>query len=387
MRIILIGAIFLCLTIQMKAQENIVDSLQRKINFLEQRLDEKNYTRVPADDLEKLLDNKVSAEVYNSIYKWIGFLGALIALVGFLIGAYSRTLIKETVEKETEKKYDTLQTQLDSSKNELQKENLLQDEKLKQLHQEFEKFATAQHQFREETAKLIDEKVTASFKTLNNNVAESILQRADAAAYNSPSVIPEIEEFLENKNIVIPVKTRIKMIDTLVRCYYSTQNLGPEVNKYKKMIEIVNKYEKEYDLFPETFVNAAIALSNQYEYYGVKSDRDACLEACDKSIVRLQDYGTAYAVKLEVYAMDFKKAFNEAEKEDAKTNIKRVFTSINNNQSKHICKEVNDRFNLDYKIPYLNPYIVVLDTEFSAEMNAIKQRAGHTEQENKGEAV
>ena len=263
----------------------------------------------------------------------------------------------------------------------------MQDEKLKQLHQEFEKFATAQHQFREETAKLIDEKVTASFKTLNNNVAESILQRADAAAYNSPSVIPEIEEFLENKNIVIPVKTRIKMIDTLVRCYYSTQNLGPEVNKYKKMIEIVNKYEKEYDLFPETFVNAAIALSNQYEYYGVKSDRDACLEACDKSIVRLQDYGTAYAVKLEVYAMDFKKAFNEAEKEDAKTNIKRVFTSINNNQSKHICKEVNDRFNLDYKIPYLNPYIVVLDTEFSAEMNAIKQRAGHTEQENKGEAV
>jgi uncharacterized membrane-anchored protein YhcB (DUF1043 family) len=266
MRTILPGMIFLCFALQTNAQENIVDSLQRKIDFLEQRLDEKNYTRVPAEDLEKLLDNKVSAEVYNSIYKWIGFLGGLIALVGFLISAYSRSLIKETVEKESEKKYSTLQTQLDNSKNDLQKENYLQDEKLKQLHQEFEKFAQTQQQFREETARLIDEKVTASFKTLNNNVAESILQRADASAYNSPSVISEIEEFLENKNIVIPVKTRIKMIDSLVRCYYSTQNLGPDINKYKKMIEIVNRYEKEYDLFPETFVNAAIALSNQYEY-------------------------------------------------------------------------------------------------------------------------
>ncbi|MBS4065382.1 MAG: hypothetical protein KGZ74_12520 [Chitinophagaceae bacterium] len=383
MRTILLGMIFLCLAKQINAQENIVDSLQRKINFLEQRLDEKNYTRVPAEDLEKLLDNKVSAEVYNSIYKWIGFLGALIALVGFLISAYSRSLIKETVEKEAEKKYNTLQTQLDNSKNELQKENYLQDEKLKQLHQEFEKFAEAQQHFRVETARLIDEKVTASFKTLNNNVAESILQRADASAYNSPSVISEIEEFLENKNIVIPVKTRIKMIDTLVRCYYSTQNLSPEINKYKKMIEIVNRYEKEYDLFPETFVNAAIALSNQYEYYGVKSDRDACLEACDKSIVRLQDYGTAYAVKLEVYAMDYKKAFNESEKEEAKMNLKRVFASINNNQSKHICKEVNERFNLDYKISYLNPYIVVLDTDFTAEMLAIKQRAEPAPEQNK----
>jgi hypothetical protein len=100
-----------------------------------------------------------------------------------------------------------------------------------------------------------------------------------------------------------------------------------------------------------------------------------------KSIVRLQDYGTAYAVKLEVYAMDYKKAFNESEKAEAKMNLKRVFAAINNNQSKHICKEVNERFNLDYKIPYLNPYIVVLDTDFTDEMLAIKQRAGYIPEE------
>lgn len=362
-------------------QTNLVDSLQQRIDFLERRMDEKNYTRVPAGDFEKLLDNKVSSEVYNSIYKWIGFLALLIGIAGFLVGAYSRTLIRETVETVTDKKFAELQSKVEKIHVELQRENHVQDEKLKSLQNENAAFFEAQKRFREETASMIDERVNASTRIIQNNVAESIQSRAAERQFKGVELIREINEFVENKSFVISKDTKASLIDTLVKCYYYSNELPAGENRYKRMIEIVNKYESEVDLLPETYVNAAIALTNQYEYYGVRTDRESALYACEKSISRLQDYGTAYAVKLEVLAMDYKKAFDESAKNEALNNIQKTFKSVENNQSPHICSEIIERFQLDNAVPYLQPYISILESLFPDEFTAIRNRIPANEKE------
>lgn len=355
-------------------QTNLVDSLQQRIDFLERRMDEKNYTRVPAGDFEKLLDNKVSSEVYNSIYKWIGFLALLIGIAGFLVSAYSRTLIKETVETVTDKKFADLQSKVEKINNELQRENHVQDEKLKLLQNENAAFFEAQKRFRDETASMIDERVNASTRIIQNNVAESIQSRAANLKFKGVELIHEINAFVDNRSFVISKETKARLIDTLVNCYYYSNELPAGENRYKRMIEIVNKYESEVDLLPETYVNAAIALTYQYDYYGVKSDRESALYSCEKSISRLQDYGTAYAVKLEVFAMDYKKAFDETEKNEALKNIQKTFKSIENNQSPHICKEIIERFKVDNEVPYLQPYISLLESLFPDAFIAIRSR-------------
>src|SRR4051794_15454392 len=69
-------------------QQNI-DSLTRKIDSLERRLDESHYTRVPNQDFDTVLNTKVKDAVYdwflNNALLSGGILAALIALL-FSIG-------------------------------------------------------------------------------------------------------------------------------------------------------------------------------------------------------------------------------------------------------------------------------------------------------------
>lgn len=371
MRTILMGLIFLCLAIQARTQENIVDSLQRKINFLEQRLDEKNYTRVPADDFEKLLDNKVSAEVYNSLWKWIAGIVVFIGFVGYLVRQYSRTLISEDVQKEVDKRNKEVLDKLNSIEKELQRENQAQDQKIQTLQNDFVKFGEAQQTFREETTKMIDDKLKTSFNVISDNVADSIEKKVSEKKFKGVDLINEIEAALKNSGFNFSNPKKIKLIDSLVNCYYYTTEAK---DRSEKIINIVKEYEKELELLTQTYATTAIFLTNEYEYYGVKLLRDNCLDACEKSISRMYDYGTAYALKLEIYAIDYAKGFDEIEKNAAVENIKRTMNSIKNNQSPHICKEIIERFKLDSAVAYLNPYIKILEEKFPEEMEYIRNR-------------
>jgi hypothetical protein len=375
----------LCTAVNTFSQTNIVDSLQQKIEFLEKRLDEKNYTRVPAEDLEKLLDNKVSAEVYNSLWKWIAGLVVFIGFVGFLVRQYSRTLISEDVQKEVDKKNTELQSKLDNIHKDLQKENQSQDQKINSLQADFEKFKEAQQTFRDETTKAIDDKLRTSFRVLSDNVAEIIENKVIARKYKGADLIEEIEAALNNSGFNFSKGKKIKLVDTLVKCYYYTSDIK---DQSEKIINSVRAYEKEFELLTETYATIAIYLTNQYEYYGTKALRDSCLEACEKSISRLNDYGIPYTSKLEVFAIDYAKAFDDTEKQSAIENIKKTMNAIKHNQSPHLCKEIVNRFNSDYAVDYLKPYINWLNENFPDDMNTIRDRANPTgvpKNDNNGE--
>jgi hypothetical protein len=137
----------------------------------------------------------------------------------------------------------------------------------------------------------------------------------------------------------------------------------------------VNEYEQEFELLTETHATIAIYLTNQYEYYGTKSLRDSCLEACEKSISRLNDYGIPYASKLEIFAIDHEKAFDDSEKQLAIENVKKTMNTIKHNQSPHLCKEIIKRLDSDNEVNFLKPYINWLETNFADDMKSIRERA------------
>ncbi len=346
-KLLFLSALFFA-SFQLQAQDSVnLPKIQKQMDSLQKRVDDGNYTRIPKQDFEKILKTSVENEVSDSIKKWIAFLATLIGLVGFLIAAYFKSQINTQVE---------------------------QSKKLGDITETINNLLAAQTSFVNDSTQIIDKKIKSILSFAWDDIAEAKLRLAKEKAYNGTELIQEIKSFLENKEIEVRTEKRIALIEVLMRCYYQTPD-NNEQEKYKNMIQLLRKYETDYELLPETYANAAIALSNSYDQYGIKADRDTCLESCDKSAARHKDYGEPYAIKLEVFMIDHKKAFDDKERAAAIENIKRIFNAIDNNKSKVLCVQIIDRLDRDSNsVPSLKEYNTDLEKMFPANFVEIKER-------------
>ena len=115
---------------------------------------------------------------------------------------------------------------------------------------------------------------------MGKNVVNAKIDRAADLKYNGKVLVESFEALLENLDI--SRELNIQVIDTMMRCYYHTK----DDKKYEKMVALIKTYEDRYELLPETYVNAAIAFSNNYELYGTADLRETAMSYCDKSIMR-----------------------------------------------------------------------------------------------------
>lgn len=377
-----------------------IDSLQKKIEMLESKLLEKNYTRVPTGDLEEILDTKVSDSISGILTKWIPYILLVFGASGLTFYLRSKSDVKSSVKEvsmevfaEQEKKLNELAKRItdmidtqDKKNNELyelqEKRNLLlertinndmksikevnvkQDEMIKGLEEKNKKDI-------EEKVSAIDKQVQNSLEILWNDVAASKSGLAEKVNFKGDNLIADISQFLENEKIVFSDSNKKALIDSLMRCYYHTL---PADKRNKKMIELLNRY-KGFELLPQTYAHAAIALENEYEYSGNQKEFDSCIKCCNTSIEISHDYGTAYAIKLEIYVIRYSKAFNEKEKQSAEDEILRTFKSIEINQSQYLCIEILQRLELDRGVPFLQKYIELLEKLFQVQVAKISERA------------
>ena len=68
-------------TLNVHAQPSTNDSLKAKIDTLEKKLEEDNYTRIPKKDFDNLLAEKVNEQVseeLQGIIKWISIIAGLL---------------------------------------------------------------------------------------------------------------------------------------------------------------------------------------------------------------------------------------------------------------------------------------------------------------------
>jgi hypothetical protein len=351
------------------SQNNVL--LERKVDSLERIVGENNYTRIPKKDFEEILTNRVSDTVYNTIYKWIAFLGAIIGLVGVGVAAYAKTQIRERVEEETEKKTKELENKLAKLEASQREENTRQDNKIDEQGKKIEGISAAQSTFIENTQSAVDNKINDSLGFIWDDIADSYLEKAKNKNYKDPVLTVDIHRLLNNKKITIHDSRKVLLIDTLMKCYHYSKT----EDRYTNMINLIRQYENNLRLMPETYANAAIAFCDRYEYHGLDDYSASSIENCDKSILQLPSYGDPYGIKLEVYIMNFVKGRNDEEKEKALQNVRELFVQIHNHRDDDLSKNILNRFALDQQLDYLKPYVEELEKRFPDDFKKLRERA------------
>jgi len=309
------------------ASNEVNDSLKAQIIKLEKQIEQGSYTRIPNEDFENIIDNKIQKSMRDTINWWLFVIAALFSVLGFLVNKYAKAY---------------LQTIIDEKVNNLKKEN---EEKIKNI---------SNHYFSSVIESLLDFKIDMITKK-NNKIDEN--------------VVDDLKSYLSDENMIISEQKKVFLIDTIMRCYY--YNNYPQ--RIEKMIDLIREYEEKFTLIETTYANAAIAFSGMYDRYGTKDFLISAIENCNKSIKILPDYGLAFAQKLELCIMAISKSFDETERKQYEYELLKVFKDIENNTSTYLCAELIARFEID-KTSYLGPYLDKLYAEYPDEMAKIITR-------------
>jgi hypothetical protein len=91
------------------------DSLKAQITELEKQIEQGSYTRIPNEDFENIIDNKIQKSMRDTINWWLFVIAALFSVLGFLVNKYAKAYF---------------QTIIDDKVNNLKREN---EEKIKSI--------------------------------------------------------------------------------------------------------------------------------------------------------------------------------------------------------------------------------------------------------------
>lgn len=305
----------------------VIDSLNSRISALEKKVQEKSYTRIPNEDFENIIDNKIEKSWRETAKWWLFIIGAIVSVLGVLVNKYAKAY---------------LQTSVDEKINLLRKEN---ENQIKSISTRY---------FSSVIESLLDFKVENITKK-NHVVPESL--------------VDDLKNYLNDESLTIPESKKVSLIDTIMRCYYYNNY----ERRVEKMIDLIQEHETRYTLLQTTYANAAIAFSDMYDRYGSPEYYNSAVENCNKSIHILPDYGLAYALKLELCTMAMIKAFNDNDRKLYEQELRKVFKDIQNNRSTYICRELMDRFEVDKKT-FMAPYLEKLYADFPNEIAEITER-------------
>jgi uncharacterized protein (TIGR03067 family) len=416
-------------------EENI--RLKNRIDSLERRVDEKFYTRVPNIDFDRTLQDMVDKQVGTYISGKIALTSTIIGLISFLLGFLAKYFFSESTRKqiddsvselskkitednlEAKKKLDVL---LAEQKEFINTTNGLFDDRIKDISLRLENFRsmlenriqqfgnntekrmsdfesttiTRLKQFEDQQTKLnesqitfektvtemLDSKITDTMSFLWGDVINSMLERAANKKYEGKDLPGSFEKLLE-RDLKVSDDLKIQIIDTLMRCYYSSE----ETNKYEKMVKLIQNYEADYDLLPQTYVNAAIAHSNIYELYGTDELKETALINCDKSIKKEPSYGEPYAVKLEILMIDLLKSRDPNHQSEVRQQMNDLLYLINSIESPLLKGYFLERLITDKSVSYLEKYIKAINKDFAAELLPVRENVIHALYENYGIAT
>lgn len=409
-------------------QENL--QLKASIDSLERKMDEKYYTRIPNKDLDEKLSEMVNNGVGNYIGGKIALISTIIGIISFLLGFLAKFFFSESTRKQIEENVKKFSDKITKDNEEAQKKqetllneqkefidttNRLNDDRIKEMSLRFENLRSilddqnkqsaantnknisdfqnninaglkqsgeqlnkivdniqtslktiqaAQENFEKISGEKIEAKFSETFDFLWGDIISGMIDRAAQKNFNGQSLINDFEKVL-NKDLKVSVEVKVKIIDTLMRCYFSTAKLE---KKYEKMVELIRNYEDKYDLLPETYVNAAIALTNNYEIYGSDDLRESAISNCDKSIQKDRDYGVPYAIKMELLAIAMMKVREEEMKAKFRHEIEELLYLVDRIPSPLLKGEFLERLLQDKDVPYLKNYIEQLYSDYAKEL-------------------
>jgi len=388
-------ALALIVTLSYTQVENVQD-LQHKIDSLERRLDEKNYTRVPNQDLEEEFRSKVKEEVNGWFSSNFLVGGGILAAVVALVLTVGRRMItrelddklkayvndktndlvqkfnehRETIKEDFKDLKESINNKLGDTNEDIKKYKddslAVLDRYKKDTEEAFAQFVEAKFNSVEAKVSELQVEMNETVNPLFNQSVEGILQRSGGKKNEKDEELIKYLEKLFKKGKLPSEKSATEALDAIIRYYYYGLNTD-------KMIALIDEYGSKYNLTATSYANAGLAFIDKYEASNQQEFHDSCVKYCDEAIKKTFDYGIPYAVKLFLYSIDYTRAFDDASKEAAADNIKKVFHQIKFTRSNYIAKEILDRIEVS-RNSFLKNYIEQLQQLFADDLEELKQR-------------
>lgn len=308
------------------------DSIYQTLQRIKNILDEKNYTRVPNQDFDKTLENKVNQKVEGEIHNTMDIIKTIfIAAIGIL-GITSflsiRTIVNYSVKDKLSEVEQNIKTELDKkndAKLEYIEKTLLNNVELQYL-KNIEKETV---KIREEVKKMIldsqhemDAKIDNFKYYLIDNRLERLKKDIDdrlkpQETFNSlMKMLPEVEE-LNNTELISRI---IQLLSTA--SYYSKNDDEME----KILIKYMNNSEIKIDA--SVFLTIASGIFYSYDATGYKPERDKAFIYLNESLKRATGYGEALGLKLEYLMIDLERSTDDREKDKIKLDSKIIIEQI-----------------------------------------------------------
>ncbi|MFD0862432.1 hypothetical protein ACFQ1M_09425 [Sungkyunkwania multivorans] len=331
-KLILILALF---TFTFFASERVTAQDADIERLVEQRVDsiiaEGQYTRIPNEDFETIIDNKVSVKINEKLRFWVTIIGLFITALGGL-GAYTfnnkiQQIIKEQADKQVKSKFESIN------------EDLL----------DYAKFAAK--------SKLEDLKKKYDIDPNSElNVIEGKKLLSELDTHEHIELLPETIDLVGLMNY--------------------TRRKAPEIDK------LIENYGERFELKETTYMNAAILHMDDYELNGSKYSKQQCVDYCNFVSKRIPHYGEPKGTLILLYAIDHQNAIVPEEKEDILKTVRVLIQDILKGSSGQLASSTVSRINRDKKSTIFGHYISHIETQLPEEFSALYEKAMQYEQRN-----
>ena len=350
--------------------------VEKNIEEYIDKLVEEQYIRIPKNDFDIIIDNKVTSVINSKLDTIIAF---SLALIGIL-SALSIIQTKRTRDFLKDELEANININLKNATIEIRKyyEDEM-DRRVVQLKEQFHKALEENKNARSETLIEIQKQIKQAQQQVDKskdyllNLEFQILYEKIITRASQGENIDELEQrtinLLEDaeskeKNPLMP-----KIVNLLSAIYYDQE-------KYNEVIQLISKYETNFKLEADSYINAALTALNDYHNFNSVAQRDKAIEYLDKSLELTRGYGQAQALKLEIVAIDYLRSEEDEEKrKNALDNGKIIFTEIINSASPNPAIETVNRLKLDSKTETteFKIYVDTLNDVFPQEMTKLEE--------------
>lgn len=333
---------------------------------------EKNeYVRIPIEDFDDKIENKITTSLDTRFKTLIGFLVAIIGVLSTLSviqSNRSRNLLKEQVSTQ-------ISSELTAKTNEYRNyyeqyinsrlkdmENQIKDKIEMELKSNMENIRNVELQLQQS-----NNQIKAAEEYLLNIEFEELRKQIMSREYVYEITLDRTINLLKNaeakeKQLLLP-----EIINLLTYIYY-------DYKKYNEVTGLLDKYEGKIKFVSTSYINAALTAISDYHNFNSVSQRMKALDYLNKSLELTQGYGQAQALKLEIFMMDYLRA-EEDKKELALKDAKQVLNDLLNSESNAPSYETINRLNTDFDYIAFKKYVETLYKLFPEELKLVQKKS------------
>lgn len=292
-------------------------------------LSDKEYTRIPNKDFDRILQNAVDEEVKNKLMFWLTLISIVIAVFGGIAALAFNQKIKQVVQAELEMKNGELLSNIDK---------MVKESKLNKLAVDLE---------------TLKEKNKSGIK-LETIKAESYRLLNEAKELKNLNLIPDI-------------------LDVIASLLFNERNI-------EEIDNLINEYEVQCEIMARTYASAAILNMDFYELDGVTKHKNNCIKYSFAAINQNIYYGDPRGVLILVHAIDLAKSEEVSEKENAKNNVKNIISEILKGTSGYIASNTCQRLERDGDNNAFKKYLVAVRENMPEEFLKLYDKAAAYDQ-------